>query len=237
MDPVATAFHRRLDENSAFITALRGYFVTADVHVPLKFIDSLSNLADATIIFTIYFGFDYFSARNLINSLQAQYGTLEEGVDDDLSGNSTYPASIAESGRQGYMGDTATMSTPCAEEVTVAERKAAFNSSVGHDTRSQSGAIEEGVEDDLPGNITPPAAIAGQGYIPLGATPPDPDPPRAIVPPEMRLVNCDIPGHPPWLCDAICHLPSSVCKAAPNYEWLDFARTCRPPRQQVSLSV
>jgi len=133
------------------------------------------------------------------------------------------------------MGDTATMSTPCAEEVTVAERKAAFDSSVCHDTRSQSGAIEEGVGDDLPGNITPPAAIAGQGYIPLGATPPDPDPPRAIVPPEMRLVNCDIPGHPPWLCDAICHLPSSVCKAAPNYEWLDFARTCRLSRQQVSL--
>ena len=88
------------------------------------------------------------------------------------------------------MGDTATMSTPCAEEVTVAERKAAFDSSVGHDTRSQSGAIEEGVEDDLPGNFTsPPAAIAGQGYIPLGETPPDPDSPRVIVPPEMRLVR------------------------------------------------
>ena len=254
MGPAAVASHRRLDENSAFITALRGYFLTADVHVPLKFIDSLSNLADATIIFTIYFGFDYFSARNLIDSLQAQYGTLEEGVDDDLSGNSTYPASIAESGRQGYMGDTATVSNPCAEEVTVAERKAAFDSSVcpADDTLSQSGAIEEGVEviihlaaaDPLPdppdplsgdtvGDAAPmvaPTTDAATMAMPCARY--DVSPVGPTPPPDPFLKGFLRDANPvlsPWPC---CSVPRSVCPAAPNYaEKPDFARRLRSYRE------
>ena len=78
-----------------------------------------SEPADAISIFTAFVGLDYDSARNSIDSLQAQYdtpsqsGALEEGVDDDddLPGDFTYPASTAEFGGQGYMGDTATMST------------------------------------------------------------------------------------------------------------------------------
>ena len=254
VDPAATAFHRRLDENSAFITALRDYFLTADVYVPLQFIDSLSNLGDATVIFTIYFGFDYFSARNLIDSLQAQYGTLEEGVDDDLSGNSTYPASIAESGGQGYMGDTATVSTPCAEEVTVAEREAAFDPSVcpADDTLSQSEAIEEGVEviihlaaaDPLPdppdplsgdtvGDAAPmvaPTTDAATMAMPCArhdVSPVGPTPPPdPFLKGFLRDAN---PGLSPWPCCSVP--PRSVCPAAPNYaEKPDFARRLRPYR-------
>jgi hypothetical protein len=70
----------------------------------------------------------------------------------------TSRALTAKSGGQGDMVDATSMAHPwkVAEDVTVAERKAAFDSSVcPNETRSQSGAIEEGVEDDLPGNFTP----------------------------------------------------------------------------------
>jgi len=91
--------------DSRLIRALKSYFFTAEFYVPNEFIDGLSEPADAISIFIAFFGFDYDSARNLMDSLQAQYdtpsqsGALEAGVDDDdddLPGDFTYPASTAE---------------------------------------------------------------------------------------------------------------------------------------------
>ena len=150
------------------------------------------------------------------------------------------------------LGGSATVSTSCAEEVIVAERNAAFDSSFcpADDTLSQSGAIEEGVEviihlaaaDPLP---DPPDPLSGDTVDAATMVAPTTDaatmampcarhdvsPVGPTPPPDpflKRVLRDANPGLSPWPC---CSVPRSVCPAAPNYaEKPDFARRLRSYR-------